>query len=169
MRDLYTGIGFVVAGIVTIITAQQFPTLPSLQYGPSLFPSIVGGGFCLGGAVLTAQALWNRKRSIAQDVTHENTPLNSEPAEPKSRRERLAMVLPPVAIVFYIFASDYIGATLTMTIIMFFLMIWRKTSVWVALAASFLVALAIYFIFSRYLLIPLPQGILLEGRLPWIF
>lgn len=45
MRDVFAGIGFMIAGIVTIITAQQFPTLPSLQYGPSLFPSLVGGDF----------------------------------------------------------------------------------------------------------------------------
>lgn len=79
------------------------------------------------------------------------------------------MLLPPLAIVFYIFASGYLGAMITMAVIMFVLMIMRNTLPWVALVASLLVALAIYFIFSHYLLIPLPQGVLLEGRLPWIF
>lgn len=90
-------------------------------------------------------------------------------SEPASEKTGLAMLLPPVAIIFYIFASDYIGAMLTMAVIMFVLMILRKTAPWVALAASLLVAIAIYFIFSRYLLVPLPQGVLIEGRLPWIF
>ncbi|WP_311064826.1 tripartite tricarboxylate transporter TctB family protein [Halomonas sp. DWK9] len=165
MRDFVTGLAFVIAGVATIITAQQFPTLPSLQYGPSLFPSIVGAGFCIGGAVLAANALWNRKRAVVQQGVVEVTTLG----EPTSGRAGLAMLLPPVAILFYIFASDYIGAMLTMTVIMFVLMILRKTVPWVALVASLLVALAIYFIFSRYLLVPLPQGVLIEGRLPWIF
>ncbi|WP_404343719.1 tripartite tricarboxylate transporter TctB family protein [Vreelandella venusta] len=165
MRDFFTGLAFVVAGVATIITAQQFPTLPSLQYGPSLFPSIVGAGFCIGGAVLAANALWSRKRAVAHQESMKAFVLS----EPASEKTGLAMLLPPVAIIFYIFASDYIGAMLTMAVIMFVLMILRKTAPWVALAASLLVALAIYFIFSRYLLVPLPQGVLIEGRLPWIF
>lgn len=165
MRDLFTGLAFVIAGISTIVTAQKFPTLPSLQYGPSLFPSIVGVGFCLGGALLAANALWNRKRVLAPQASTEATTLK----DPSSGKSGLAMLLPPIAIVFYIFASGYLGAMITMAVIMFVLMIMRKTVPWVALVASLLVALAIYFIFSHYLLIPLPQGVLLEGRLPWIF
>lgn len=165
MRDLFTGLAFVIAGIATIVTAQQFPTLPSLQYGPSLFPSIVGAGFCLGGVTLAANALWNRRGALAQPASMEANTLS----EPPTEKSGLAMLLPPVAIVFYIFASGYLGAMITMAVIMFVLMIMRKTSPWLALVASLLVALAIYFIFSHYLLIPLPQGVLLEGRLPWIF
>ena len=165
MRDFFTGLAFVIAGVATIVTTQQFPTLPSLQYGPSLFPSIVGAGFCIGDAILAASALWNRKRAMPQQESMKASVLS----ETASEKTGLAMLLPPVAIIFYIFASDYIGAMLTLAVIMFVLMILRKTAPWVALAASLLVSLAIYFIFSRYLLIPLPQGVLLEGRLPWIF
>ena len=129
MRDFFAGIGFVIAGIVTIITAQQFPTLPSLQYGPSLFPSLAGS--------LPEKTNW-------------------------------AMLLPPISIVFYILASDYLGAMLTIMIIMLLLMLLRKTSPYIALATSLAVSSAIYFIFSRYLLVPLPQGLLLGGSLPWI-
>tara|TARA_R110002020_G_scaffold161837_6_gene347201 strand:+ start:737 stop:1234 length:498 start_codon:yes stop_codon:yes gene_type:complete len=165
MRDLFTGLAFVIAGIATIVTAQQFPTLPSLQYGPSLFPSIVGAGFCLGGALLAANSLWNRRRGLALQASTEAATLK----ESSTGKSGLAMLLPPLAIVFYIFASGYLGAMITMAVIMFVLMIMRKTVPWVALVASLLMALAIYFIFSHYLLIPLPQGVLLEERLPWIF
>lgn len=163
MRDFFAGIGFVIAGIVTIITAQQFPTLPSLQYGPSLFPSLIGGGFCLGGAVLALNALWLRKKAVAQEA-HGNPSLAGSLPEKKN----WAMLLPPISIVFYILASDYLGAMLTIMIIMFLLMLLRKTSPYIALATSLAVSSAIYFIFSRYLLVPLPQGLLLGGSLPWI-
>ncbi|MBE0404374.1 tripartite tricarboxylate transporter TctB family protein [Halomonas citrativorans] len=163
MRDVFAGIGFMIAGVVTIITAQQFPTLPSLQYGPSLFPSLVGGGFCIGGAVLTLNALWQRRKAAAQEMQDDPT-LATPPSEKKS----WAMVLPPIAIVFYILASDYLGAMLTITIIMCLLMLFRKTKVYVALVTSVVMSSAIYFIFSHYLLIPLPQGVLLRGSLPWI-
>lgn len=163
MRDLVAGIGFVIAGIVTIITAQQFPTLPSLQYGPSLFPSIVGGGFCIGGTVLAFNALWHRRKVVAQGV--QNDPVLTDSS---SKRSHWAMLLPPVSIVFYILASDYLGAMLSIMIILFSLMLLRKTLPYVALATSLVVSAAIYFIFSHYLLIPLPQGVLFEGGLPWI-
>lgn len=163
MRDFFAGIGFVIAGIVTIITAQQFPTLPSLQYGPSLFPSLIGGGFCLGGAVLALNALWHRRKAVAQEVQD-----NSVLADSSPEKKSWAMLLPPIAIVFYILASDYLGAMLTIMVIMFSLMLLRKTSPYIALATSLAVSSAIYFIFSHYLLIPLPQGVLLGGSLPWI-
>ncbi|MBP5980021.1 MAG: tripartite tricarboxylate transporter TctB family protein [Halomonas sp.] len=164
MRDIFAGIGFVIAGVVTIITAQQFPTLPSLQYGPSLFPSIVGGGFCIGGTVLIFNALWHRRKAFAQPVQDNLVIADAPPNKPT-----WMMLLPPIAIVFYIMASDYIGAMLTIMVIMFSLMLLRKTLLYVALATSLVVSTAIYFIFSHYLLIPLPQGVLLEGGLPWIF
>lgn len=163
MRDVYAGIGFIVAGILTIVTAQQFPTLPSLQYGPSLFPSLIGGGFCLGGAVLALNGLWERRKTVVQETADSSAMADSPPENPK-----WTMLLPPVAIVFYILASDYLGAMLTMMVIMFLLMLLRKTSLYIALATSVAVSLAIYFIFSRYLLIPLPQGVLFGGSLPWI-
>ncbi|NYT71197.1 tripartite tricarboxylate transporter TctB family protein [Halomonas sp. QX-2] len=163
MRDFFAGIGFVIAGIVTIITAQQFPTLPSLQYGPSLFPSLIGGGFCLGGAVLALNALWLRKKAVAQEAHGSPSLAGSLP-----EKTNWAMLLPPISIVFYILASDYLGAMLTIMIIMLLLMLLRKTSPYIALATSLVVSSAIYFIFSRYLLVPLPQGLLLGGSLPWI-
>lgn len=163
MRDFFAGIGFVIAGVVTIITAQQFPTLPSLQYGPSLFPSLIGGGFCLGGAVLALNALWLRKKANAQEA-HGNPSL----AGSLPKKTNWAMLLPPISIVFYILASDYLGAMLTIMVILFSLMLLRKTSPYIALATSLAVSSAIYFIFSRYLLVPLPQGVLLGGSLPWI-
>lgn len=163
MRDFYAGLGFIIAGIVTIITAQQFPTLPSLQYGPSLFPSLIGGGFCIGGAVLAFNALWHRKKAIAQGI--QDTP---ETAKPEGEKINLALILPPLSIVFYILASGYIGALLSMIIIMLVLMLVRKTSPYIAVATSIVVSGIIYFIFSRYLLIPLPPGVLLGGSLPWI-
>lgn len=193
MRDVVIGIGFVIAGVVTIYTAQQFPTLPSLQFGPSLFPSIVGGGFCIGGAVLMLSGMWQRHRGADQmmqsdlqaaerettefetiefeTTTFETSTLSAselEGAEPPSDKKSWAMILPPLMIVFYVVASPYIGALFAMIIIMFSLMMLRKTVLYVAVAASVGVSLAIYFIFSHYLLVPLPQGVLLGGNLPWM-
>ncbi|MCB8888182.1 tripartite tricarboxylate transporter TctB family protein [Vreelandella malpeensis] len=162
MRDLFAGLAFFAAGVATIMMARQFPTLPSLQYGPSLFPTIVGVGFCLGGAALAVNALLAR-RQLALARGTDNAPA------PATQRMRPTMVLPPLAVLFYILASDYLGAALTMAMIMLVLMLVRKTAVVVAVIASVVVALAIYFVFSRYLLIPLPQGVLFEGGLPWIF
>ncbi|CAM3655318.1 tripartite tricarboxylate transporter TctB family protein [Halomonas sp. FME1] len=202
MRDVLIGIGFVIAGVVTIFIAQQFPTLPSLQFGPSLFPSIVGGGFCIGGVVLMLSGMWQRHRGADQMMqgelqgaelatteletnafetnafennafennAFETSALNateSEGAEHPSGKKSWVMVLPPLMIVFYVLASPYIGALFAMMIIMFSLMMLRKTALYVAVAASVGVSLAIYFIFSHYLLVPLPQGVLLGGSLPW--
>ena len=52
MKDFMLGLAFMAAGAIVYVVAQGFPTMPSLQYGPSLFPSLIGGGFMIGGLIL---------------------------------------------------------------------------------------------------------------------
>ncbi|SHL39537.1 tripartite tricarboxylate transporter TctB family protein [Halomonas cupida] len=157
MRDLLIGLGFILAGIVTIVTAQKFPTLPSLQFGPSLFPSLIGGGFCIGGLALSLSQLNNIRLLISrcQDM---GIKINAP-------RKLLTSLLPAALIVFYILSSDFLGTLLTMFIIMFSLMMIRKTRFLIAFSSSAILSAVIYFLFSHYLLIPLPQGTLFEGSL----
>lgn len=153
MKDIILGLCFMVLGVITVAVAQQYPTMPSLQYGPSMFPSLIGGGFFIGGLVLIAiQLLELRKRP---DAPRTNKPIDY--------RMFLISLLPCVLIVFYIIGSEYLGATLAMAIIMFLLMLVRKTPLLLALAVSVVASLVIHVLFSKYLLIPLPEGLLSVG------
>ncbi|WP_148253704.1 tripartite tricarboxylate transporter TctB family protein [Aidingimonas lacisalsi] len=157
MRDFLIGLGFIIAGGAIIYTAQQFPTLPSLSFGPSLFPSLVGGGFCLGGLLMASS---NIKIVMASSGFRQR-----EPIEWKSLMHSL---LPVVMIIFYITFSDMLGALTTIGLIMFVLMKARKTPILIAAITSIVMSSLIYFIFSKYLLIPLPQGELFNEVKQWM-
>ena len=152
MRDLLLGLAFMLLGAVVLTVASQYPTMASLQYGPSLFPSLIGGGFLIGGLVLSAMQLPTLKRQLS----------GSEAKEGKlfDLSSILVSLLPCALIIFYIFASEFLGAALCLGIIMFVLMLVRKTSLPLALLVSLVASLIIYFLFSRYLLIPLPEGLM---------
>lgn len=151
MRDILLGLAFMLLGAVVITVASQYPTMASLQYGPSLFPSLIGGGFLVGGLVLSVIQLPTLKRQLSD---------KDESLRIFDFRSILVSLLPCALIIFYIFASEFLGAALCLGIIMLVLMLVKRTSLILALCVSVIASLVIYFIFSRYLLIPLPEGLL---------
>lgn len=151
MKDFLLGLAFMAAGAIVYVVAQGFPTMPTLQYGPSLFPSLIGGGFMLGGLVL-AISHGGALRGIANGVVQR--------PDPERLRNFLLSLLPALAIVFYILAGEWLGTTLCLASIMLVLMLVRRTSPLLALGVSIVAALIINQVFSRYLLIPLPEGLL---------
>ncbi|WP_280563802.1 tripartite tricarboxylate transporter TctB family protein [Chromohalobacter sp. 48-RD10] len=151
MRDFLLGLAFMAAGAIVYVVAQGFPTMPSLQYGPSLFPSLIGGGFMIGGLILAIGHV-RALKGIGNGMTWR--------MEREQLRDTLLSLLPALAIVFYILASEWLGAMLCLASIMFVLMLARRTSPLLAFGISIVAALVIDLVFSRYLLIPLPEGLL---------
>lgn len=151
MRDILLGLAFMLLGAIVMTVASQYPTMASLQYGPSLFPSLIGGGFFVGGLVLSAIQLPTLKRQLSD---------KDESIKIFDFKAILVSLLPCALIIFYIFASDFLGAALCLGIIMLVLMLVKRTSLPLALCVSVIASLIIYFLFSRYLLIPLPEGLL---------
>ncbi|WP_251978649.1 tripartite tricarboxylate transporter TctB family protein [Salinicola avicenniae] len=156
MRDFLLGLAFVIGGGVVIAVARTYPTMPTLQFGPSLFPSLIGAGMVLGGAILALTRLASVKTAWR----------SAGGALSAYDYRGLAISLVPCAlIVFYILASDTLGAPLCMALGMLLLMLIRGAKLWLALLVSIVIAVVIYLLFSRYLLIPLPEGTLLPPSL----
>ncbi|MGM8931516.1 tripartite tricarboxylate transporter TctB family protein [Salinicola halophyticus] len=157
MRDFLLGLAFVIGGGVVIAVAQTYPTMPALQFGPSLFPSLIGGGMVIGGLVLTLTRVGALKSAFAGPRSQ---------ASKYDYRGLLISLLPCALIVFYILTSEWLGAAPCMALSMLVLMLLRGAKLWLSLLVSIVIAAAIYLLFSRYLLIPLPEGILLSQLLP---
>ncbi|MGM8850143.1 MULTISPECIES: tripartite tricarboxylate transporter TctB family protein [Salinicola] len=157
MRDFLLGLAFVIGGGVVIAVARTYPTMPALQFGPSLFPSLIGGGMVIGGLVLALTRV-GRLRSAFAGPRSQTTSYDY--------RSLLISLLPCALIVFYILTSEFLGAPLCMALSMLLLMQVRGAKLWLSLIVSIVIAAAIYLLFSRYLLIPLPEGTLLSQILP---
>jgi len=157
MRDFLLGLAFAIGGGVVIAVAQTYPTMAALQFGPSLFPSLIGGGMVIGGLVLALTRVRQFKSALAGPRSQANR---------YDYRSLLISLVPCALIVFYIVASEFLGAPLCMALSMLVLMLIRGAKLWLSLIVSIVIAVAIYLLFSRYLLIPLPEGTLLSQILP---
>jgi putative tricarboxylic transport membrane protein len=60
----------------------------------------------------------------------------------------------------YILVVDFLGFIPTATLLLFLLMCWLHARVITAAAVAILLALGIYLLFARLLLVPLPRGVL---------
>ncbi|WP_110650672.1 tripartite tricarboxylate transporter TctB family protein [Salinicola peritrichatus] len=159
MKDFLLGLAFLIGGGVVIAVAQTYPTMPTLEFGPSLFPSLIGGGMAIGGALLAL----SRVRELPAAIRAAGGGLSAY-----DYRGLLISLVPCGLIVFYILASETLGASLCMALSMLLLMLIRGAKLWMSLAVAIVVAALIYLLFSRYLLIPLPEGTLLSSlTLAW--
>ena len=93
---------------------------------------------------------------------------NRQAAEPFLTRERLGLVLTVLApIVFVVPLIEIVGLYLTAFLYLFLYIWWTGRKSWFVVATISLVfPLAIYLIFEKWFLIPLPKG-LLEAYLPF--
>ena len=145
------GTFLIVFALAEIAYATTFPRLHGQNYGPDLFPIIIGFGLLVCGVILIAQG-------IAQRTT---VPLIEVGDWAQDRSNILNVFILLGCILFYILLSDAIGFIPTSLLILTTLLIrfgssW-KASIIVAIATTFI----IHTLFAKVLLVPLPWGILL--------
>jgi putative tricarboxylic transport membrane protein len=151
VSDTLAGLLILCFGIAVAVYARTFPSIPGQNVGPGLFPTIIGAGFTLCGAVLAfAGARQGRAASI-------------QTAE-WVRRPRMVsnFLLVIVDLLFYLLAVDALGFLVTGVIFLSALLlafnVARRWVVPIAIAVTF----AIHYGFYTLLHVPLPWGVL-EG------
>ena len=148
-NDAVFGVLLIAFAIAEIAYARTFPSLYGQDYGPDLFPSLIGVGFLITGGVLTARGFAAR-----------GAPLVEIGAWAADRRNVVNFALVVLALLFYIAASDWLGFIPTAFLIMLVLLKsfgsgWATAAVIAALST-----LVIHTLFARVLLVPLPWGLL---------
>lgn len=150
-NDAIFGIVLIVFALAEIAYTQTFPSLHGQDYGPDLFPMIIGSGLIVCGIIL-----------ILKGVAHRtNVPMMTVGDWAHDRGNVLNVVVLLGSIAFYILFSGWLGFILTSLLILTTLLVrlgsgWL-TSVIVAVATT----LIIHSLFAKVLLVPLPWGILL--------
>ena len=148
VSDSLLGLGAIVFGIFIIALTHNFPSLEGGYPGPALFPRILGGLFILFGGILSFQSI--KKSGFANSVQLEKIYW-------PGFTNYLCVA---AAVVAYMLLVDFLGFVLTAFLIMTLLM--KKMGV--SLLKSALIAAAasvcINLLFGKFLLVPLPWGIL---------
>jgi putative tricarboxylic transport membrane protein len=153
-------VGDVLLGISVIIGAAIYlyadANLPVLQnggpMGPQAFPALIGVGLLLSGLLLLGET-WRRRR-----VAPAGAAIPADPIERRSRRILLAMT---VWTALYYFAFERVGYLVATVVYMFALLAFFNRGRWwmnAACAAGF--TLVAYLLFTSFLQVALPRGIL---------
>lgn len=149
--DAIFGIVLIVFALAEIAYTQTFPRLHGQDYGPDLFPMIVGLGLIVCGVIL-----------ILKGVAHRATvPVATVGDWAQDRGNILNVVLLLGSIAFYILFSDWLGFIPTSLLILTTLLVRLGSSWLTSIVVAVATTLIIHSLFAKVLLVPLPWGILL--------
>ncbi|MBH0008830.1 tripartite tricarboxylate transporter TctB family protein [Salinibacterium sp. SWN1162] len=162
--DLASGVIVVLFGSAILFTVRDYPTLPSGELGPSLFPGIIGGLMVLMGVLLLGRWLKARKAArVHSPAGVDSGAAASAPATTPAPhrvywRGWINAGLVIGSIIFYLLAVEFLGFLTTMIVIMVGLMLRLGAKWWVAIVAGVLATVGVWLIFNKVLLVPLPLG-----------
>jgi len=151
VNDAVTGAVLVLFALAVIGYARTFPAMPGQDYGPALFPTLIGAGFAITGVILIAGGLVRRRIE----------PWFNGGAWLRSRHERASFLAVPGGLLLYILLSDRLGFIPTALALLFgWLVLFRGGKPVSSLLIALAVTLVVNFAFTQILLVPLPLGLL---------
>jgi putative tricarboxylic transport membrane protein len=129
---------------------RTFPEMPGQDYGPALFPLLIGIALSICGVLLVFQGIRSRR----------NVPLVVLGDWAYEPRQRVNFALVVAALIFYIAVSEYLGFVPTAFVILAVLLVRFGTPLVTSLSVAAAATLVIHTLFARFLLVPLPWGLL---------
>jgi putative tricarboxylic transport membrane protein len=150
LNDAVFGIALLLFSLAVIAYARTFPATYGQRYGPDLFPVLIGGALAICGLLLTCRG-WAARRSV---------PWIALGGWAQDRGKVLTFALIPAGLIFYILVSDFLGFVPTALLLLFVLLRRFAVAPVASLAIAVVTTLIIHTIFARFLLVPLPWGLL---------
>lgn len=151
--DAIVGAVLIAFAVAVIAYAQTFPTLASMEVGPALFPTVIGGGLVLCGLAMIAQSRLRRRRDRAR-------PWLELDAWARSWRP-WADALAVVAVVFaFALLLDELGYHLTALVALLALLFRLRVRPATAVPVAVVTTAVTHELFYGWLRVPLPWGLL---------
>jgi putative tricarboxylic transport membrane protein len=148
LSELHLGILSALGGVILLIASAHFAPMPGQAYGAGTMPRLIGWCSILLGAFMVVTSLRHLPEMLKPHLAD------------WVRVPRLAGAAAAVlgTIVFYILFAETLGFIPVSFIGLFALMLILKTRPLTALLASVLTTMAVYYAFSRLLMVPLPRA-----------
>ena len=141
------GIVFTVAGIVFIIEAQQFrPMRAGTQIGPGLLPTICGFAFIVLGPALVTSTIFQKHRIGG-----------NEELDLGSFRFIASIIIGMIGV---IYLMPYLGFILTCALYSWIVTWVAGAKWWGAVISAVLISGSVYYLFTEFLRVVLPPGII---------
>ena len=150
VNDAVIGAVLVLFALAMIWQTRTFPAMPGQDYGPALFPVLIGIGLIVSGAILIAGGIARRRTE----------PWFGGAAWLRSPPHLLRFAAIVGGLLVYILVSDWLGFIPTAALLLLgWLVLFRGRPV-SSLVIALAVTLAVDYAFTRLLLVPLPLGLL---------
>ncbi|MBX2806977.1 MAG: tripartite tricarboxylate transporter TctB family protein [Hyphomicrobiales bacterium] len=149
LNDAVPGVFLILFALAEMAYTTTFPATFGQQIGPDLFPRLIGVGLLGCGVLLVISGLGTR----------EQVPLVTLGDWATDSRAFFNFLLVPVALLFYILASDWLGFIISSLIILLTLLYRFGVSLLTSLAVAVGTTIVIQFVFASVLLVPLPWGL----------
>lgn len=151
VNDAVIGGVLVLFALAIFLLARTFPAMPGQDYGPALFPTLIGIGFAICGVILVAGGArrWSTE------------PLLSGGEWLRSRHHLVDFAAVIGGLVVYILISDWLGFIPTAFGLLFgWLVLFRGGKPVSSAAIALITTLVVNYAFTQLLLVPLPLGLL---------
>jgi putative tricarboxylic transport membrane protein len=151
VNDAVIGVALVLFALAMIYHTRTFPAMPGQDYGPALFPVLIGVGFLICGAILIVSGIGR---------------LRTEPLFPgaewlRSRHHLIDFFAVIGGLLVYILISDRLGFIPTAFLLLLgWLILFRGGRPLSSAAIALLTTLLVDYAFKQLLLVPLPLGLL---------
>jgi putative tricarboxylic transport membrane protein len=157
-NDAIIGAVLVVFAIAEIAYTRTFPSLHGQNYGPNLFPTVIGVGLFGCGCILIVRGLLARRVQAPQSAdsfgAHWVDLRNIAKSNPARINAALVILIP----LFYVLLSDQIGF-ITISAAAIFILLYRLGSSFLIASLLAIVTTAVLqILFAKVLLVPLPPG-----------
>ncbi|WP_424987082.1 tripartite tricarboxylate transporter TctB family protein [Microbulbifer sp. S227A] len=150
LNDAILGTVFVLIALLVLYQVRTFPTLPNQPYGPGTFPGIIAIVMLLGGGGLIVNGIMTRAPVLV---------LAGWIRTPGAMGRMAAMI---GFVLLYIFLSKPVGFPLLVPVLLTGLLCVMQVRVFHAVPIALLSTGAIWLLFAKALLVPLPLGLLTE-------
>lgn len=150
-NDSVFGLILIAFAIAEIVYTRTFPRLHGQDYGPDLFPVIIGAGLMLFGGILIARG-WAQRATqpmvVVGDWAHD-------------RSNVINVIILLGSIIFYIVFSTWLGFIPCALLIQSVLLVRLGSSLVTSVIIAAISTMVIHTLFAKLLLVPLPWGLLL--------
>jgi len=162
LDDAVFGVLIALFGVAVVTVASNYHSLRHISYGPGFFPTLVGSGLIVCGALMIA-------RRITTDGLRGSRWITPGPWI-RSPSLMIGFALIPVSTLVYILVVDRLGFFLSMATLLSFQIAWFTRRPLRAMTVALLVCVAIQEFFQGFMSVPLPWGILqpLAEALTWM-
>jgi hypothetical protein len=155
--DIAVGLVIAAIGAAIILASRDLHPIVGAHFGPALFPTILGVGMIIGGALLIKEAAMTGTRSrAAEGLSGTAAEQSLDALRHKPRYAALVWVVAGTALSAWLLSP--VGFIPYCTILLGGMMLLLGVRFVPALALALPLSIGIYLVFVHLLLVPLPVG-----------